>query len=189
MKPENTLIHILGFSGVGKYTIAKILHKKTGMKIVDNHLINNPIFGVIDLLNGGKLPSNVWDQTRKIRHAILETIETISPAHYSFIFTNILYKDDEPDQRALESIIDLTVKRKATYVPVRLHCDVEENAKRIVQPTRADRLKPINKDRTYHDHQLIEVNHPNVLNLDVTNLSAEQSADIILQHAIQCQTS
>lgn len=44
MKHPITL-YLIGFAGTGKYTIAKEL-VKFGYKVIDNHLINNPIFSL-----------------------------------------------------------------------------------------------------------------------------------------------
>ncbi|MFN8911956.1 MAG: hypothetical protein ACK5V4_04210, partial [Alphaproteobacteria bacterium] len=67
MKLNNTIIYLLGFAGVGKLTIAKELAKITGAKVVDNHLINNPVFHILD--NDGIIPllDAVWAKTRAIR--------------------------------------------------------------------------------------------------------------------------
>ncbi|WP_157202903.1 hypothetical protein [Calidithermus chliarophilus] len=39
MTLEDTLTCLLGFAGVGKYTVAKELHRLTGARIVDNPYI------------------------------------------------------------------------------------------------------------------------------------------------------
>jgi shikimate kinase len=46
---ENTIIALIGFAGMGKYTIGPELGQRTGAKLIDNHhLINNPIFQVVN---------------------------------------------------------------------------------------------------------------------------------------------
>lgn len=45
---KNTIIYLLGFPGTGKYTIAKEICKQADFKLVDNHLINNPLFTLIE---------------------------------------------------------------------------------------------------------------------------------------------
>jgi hypothetical protein len=44
---KNCIIHLIGFAGVGKLTIAREIVSKTNAKLVDNHLINNPILSII----------------------------------------------------------------------------------------------------------------------------------------------
>jgi len=38
---KNTFILLIGFAGTGKYTIGRELCRRTGAKLIDNHLINN----------------------------------------------------------------------------------------------------------------------------------------------------
>jgi shikimate kinase len=40
---RNTMIYLIGFAGAGKFTIAKEICKSAEARLVDNHLINNPI--------------------------------------------------------------------------------------------------------------------------------------------------
>ena len=44
---ENTIIHLIGPPGVGKYTIASQIAGRMGARLVDNHAIANVIFNVI----------------------------------------------------------------------------------------------------------------------------------------------
>lgn len=185
MKLENTIIHLIGFAGVGKYTIAKLLAAETQAKLVDNHLLNNPVFTVIDLKGGGKLDEEVWEQTRRIRHVVMDTIRTISPKEYSFIFTNCLFEHDPADHKVIKEMQDLATTRNGQYVPVRLHCSPEENILRKSNEQRRERMKPTNTDsviRHQTDYEIVKIYHDNVLDLDVTDLSAQQAAEQIMQH-------
>ena len=42
LKLENTIVALIGYAGTGKYTIGRELSERTGAKLIDNHLINNP---------------------------------------------------------------------------------------------------------------------------------------------------
>lgn len=185
MKLENTIIHLIGFAGVGKYTIAQLLAADTGAKLVDNHLLNNPVFTVIDLKNGGKLDEEVWEQTRKIRHVVMDTIRTISPKEYSFIFTNCLFDHDPEDHFVITEMQELAKARNGHYIPVRLHCSTDENMRRKSNEQRCERMKPTNIDnvaRHHAEYEVVKIYHENVLDLDVTELSAQQAAEHIMQH-------
>jgi len=50
------IIYLIGNPGCGKYTIAQEICKH-GFTLCDNHLINNPIFS---LLNYNKIPDYEW---------------------------------------------------------------------------------------------------------------------------------
>ncbi|MGI8919344.1 MAG: hypothetical protein ACR2H6_12160 [Pyrinomonadaceae bacterium] len=47
-KLDNTMIVLIGFAGTGKYTIGRELCELTGAKLIDSHLINNPVFKVVN---------------------------------------------------------------------------------------------------------------------------------------------
>ena len=65
------IIYLIGRSGSGKYTIAKYF-EKYGFKIVDNHLINNPIFSLLDLDSVTPIPDFAWETISRIRASIFD---------------------------------------------------------------------------------------------------------------------
>jgi hypothetical protein len=75
---ENTLFYLIGFAGVSKYTVAKALAALTGARVVDNHTINNPIFGLIEQEGVKPLPPEIFDP----KHPNTLTLDTTtrSPA-------------------------------------------------------------------------------------------------------------
>ena len=64
---QNTIIYLIGFAGTGKYTIAKEICRLTNARLVDNHLINNPVFSLIRADGKTLLPESVWEKTWAIR--------------------------------------------------------------------------------------------------------------------------
>ncbi len=183
---NNTIIYLLGFPGTGKYTIAKEICAQTGAKLLDNHLINNPLFSLIEKDRIAPLPERIWDNVAQIWDAVLDTMIHISPAHYSFVLTNALTDEGEIDRSWFNRVQNGAVERGATFIPVRLKCSIEENERRIVQPNRAERLKeidPTSPKRNAENHTVLTTDHPHLFNLDVTNLTAEKAAQTILNHA------
>ncbi|MCE2992890.1 MAG: hypothetical protein ACK5WS_07430 [Alphaproteobacteria bacterium] len=178
MKLNNTIIYLLGFAGVGKLTIAKELAKITGAKVVDNHLINNPVFHILD--NDGIIPllDAVWAKTRAIRSIVIEAIQELSPSHLSFIFTNELF-EKESHHQLFQGISDLANARNAKFLCVRLLCDKDEIARRIESPTRREMLKAINPSMAkekFDKYKIIEPMAQHVHSLDITKLSANEAA-------------
>lgn len=49
VKLKNTIIYLIGFSGVGKYTIAKELAKLDEFRILHSQLIKGQVFNVLDI--------------------------------------------------------------------------------------------------------------------------------------------
>lgn len=183
---KNVIVYLLGFPGTGKYTIAKEICKQASyFKLVDNHLINNPIFSLIDHDGVTPLPERVWINAQSIRDAVLDTMIHISPLDFSFVMTNMLLDGDVRDHALYAQIEAMVNARGALLVPVRLACSVQEMERRIVQKNRIERLKKIDPDapsRYVHTETILQVDHPNVLDLDVSNLSPSESAATILSY-------
>ena len=187
---RNTMIYLIGFAGTGKFTIAKEICKSTEARLVDNHLINNPIFSLIRIDGKTPFPESVWEKTWAIRHIVLDAIKNISPQDFSFIFTNELVDGYEDDRKLYAEVLELAAARNSTLVPVRLLIDENELCRRIVSENRNERLKDTNSENARNKHrtnQLISISHKNLLDLDVTNLSATKAAEEIIRHAQACE--
>lgn len=183
MEFKNCIIHLIGFAGVGKLTIAKEIVAQSNFKLVDNHLINNPIFSVVEADGLTPLPKTVWEKTRIIRETVFDAILNISPPHFNFVLTNELVEDREGDLVIYKKVEELAHKRGSLFLPIRLVCDEEELCKRVVSEDRKLGFKEIDVDAAHQKSQTFEVlnpNHPNVFTLDVTSLSADNAAVIIL---------
>lgn len=183
---HNTIIYLIGFAGTGKYTIAKEICRLTNARLVDNHLINNPVFSLIRADGKTPFPESVWEKTWAIRHIVLNVIKDISPAEFSFVFTNELFDDDLYSQKLFSEIVELATNRMSKLIPVLLMCDEEELCNRIQSPERATRLKDTNADngrKKIHSQKILRIKHPNLLDLNVTNLSALHAAEIIIANA------
>ncbi len=87
---KNTIIYLIGFPGVGKLTTARILCQKTGAKLVDNHMINNPVFSIIGADGVTPIPEAAWIRVRQIRDVVFDTMVNVSPPEFSFVLTNVL---------------------------------------------------------------------------------------------------
>ncbi|MBY0291774.1 MAG: GNAT family N-acetyltransferase [Alphaproteobacteria bacterium] len=169
-------IYLIGFSGTGKYTIAKEI-VKADYKIVDNHLINNSIFSLLDLDGITPIPEEAWVPVRKIRKIILDFIS--SDAKSNYIFTNELFEADN-DWRVFCQVKETAEKRGSLFVPVKLIISPEERKRRITNPERGLRYKSTNPAEIHKKKGLIKIGHPHLLEVDVTDLSARDAAEKIL---------
>ena len=179
---DNTLIVLVGFAGTGKYTIGRLLSERTGAKLVDNHLINNPVFTVVNADGVTPLPAPVWDKVGAVRRIVYETIRDISPPGLSFIFTLEMRQSDPAAHRAFRDLEELAAARGGLLIPIRLLCDVEELCRRVVDPARARRLKdisPANARRKCAEHTVLHPEHENVRTMDVTAKTPGESADAV----------
>src|SRR5688500_20035448 len=112
MKLRNTIIYLIGIPAVGKYTTARELSRLTGARVVDNQLINNPVFSVIgyDGTDAFPFPREAWAQIEKIRSAVINVIRDLCPPDASFVFTNVLDAKG-PDDMALFRRIERLAKQ------------------------------------------------------------------------------
>lgn len=176
---------LIGFPGTGKLTIAKRLSPLISAKIIDNHWVNNPVLGVLDHDLTKPLPEAIWEQTGRVRQAVLDTIVAFSTPSANFIFTHAGIQGDERSHRTFRQIAEAAEGRGALLVPVRLLCEAEELARRVAIPERRERLKSVNAEASLERSRTLQVldpEHANTLNLDVTSLSAEEGADAIHRH-------
>ncbi|HLL72945.1 MAG TPA: hypothetical protein VK363_15995 [Pyrinomonadaceae bacterium] len=180
---DNTFIVLIGFAGTGKYTIGRALAERTGARLIDNHLINNPIFKVVNVDGVTPLPSGVWGKVSEIRRLVYEAIREISPPNLSFIFTLELRESEPNAHRAVHDLQELAAARESLLVPVRLLCDVDELCRRVADPARVAQLKEISPElarKKMAEHTVLNPQHENTRDLDVTAKSPAESADAIL---------
>jgi len=168
-------LYLIGFAGSGKYTIAKEIAKIADYKIVDNHLINNPIFSLLDLSDDKPIPMVAWMAICAIRKAVLHFV-SIDYEH-NYVFTNELLKHDVT---TYEQVQDCAKMRESLFVSVKLVISPEEHRKRIVNIGRKERFKSTNIAEIESGKELIDIDHRNALTLDITHLTAEQAAREIL---------
>lgn len=187
-----SIVHLVGYPGVGKYTVAKELVRLADSPanrfiLIDNHLTANVVFSVlpVDGSGGEPLPRSVWDRVDDVRAVLRRTIREQSPPEWSFVFTNVVLDGDPVDARTIGFVRELAAARGSRYVPVRLHCGLEEHLRRVVDPGRADRGKWQNADAVaayVTSAPLIELDDPLLLDLDVTDRSAAETAQLVLAH-------
>jgi hypothetical protein len=183
---------LIGFAGCGKLTIARAVQMRCDCILVDNHFINNVIFALIDPDGKTKLPDQVWENVRRVRAAVLDTIREVAKPGRTFIFTNELLEGEERDRQLFLEIAELACHRGALFLPVRLTISPIELARRVVAPGRAERLKEIDPQVALSKAREREVLRPqgfSFLEIDVTTTTAEEVAEGILAGLRKMQTA
>ncbi|MFN7038502.1 MAG: hypothetical protein ACK4OM_02905 [Alphaproteobacteria bacterium] len=176
---KTIVIYITARPGTGKYTIAKALAKDYGFRICDNQLINNPILELLNYDGFTEVPEFAWVSIRKIRSAVWEFIA--NEKNNSYILTNNLF-EYEGDRKLYEQVKQIALGRGSLFIPVRLTITEEEHLKRVTQPERRKRWKSIDPKEVYNEMPLLQIHDPELLNLEVTNLSPEEAAEQIVEH-------
>jgi hypothetical protein len=181
---DNTLVLLIGFAGTGKYTIGRELCRRTGAKLVDNHLIANPVFTVLDGDGIAPLPREVWAKLKEIRRIVYDSIRELSPPNLGFVLTMELRENNPGEHSAIDDLEKLAAARQSLFVPIRLVCDVEELCRRVAEPMRRARLKMIsveNARRKSAEDAVLNPKHANVRTIDVTAKSPSEAADAIMR--------
>jgi predicted kinase len=175
---------LVGFPGVGKLTIARILARMTGAVVVDNHWINDPILKLVTNESSVAVPDAVWPQIAKVREAVLETITTLGSQGASYIFTYAGSDEDPADRAAFEDYHTVARRRGARFIAVRLLCGEQELVRRIQSVERRGRklTDPGEAIENVRAFTPLNPRTSETLSLDVTNLSAEGAASAIATH-------
>ena len=188
---KNTIIYLIGIPAVGKYTTARAIARRTGAKVVDNHLINNPIFSVAHVDGTSRFPFPVegWRYTGRIRRTVLTFIRDLGHPDDSFIFTNVMGEDEI---RGFQQIERLAKRRKVLFVPVWLKCKPAELRRRKDTPQRRRMMKEVELSNIRfwtREFRELDVLHPNRLVIDNTDLKPAHTAKLILDHTEYCRRS
>lgn len=173
------ILYLIGKPGTGKYTISLEL-SKAGYLVCDNQLINAPIFTVFGYDSfSTKFPRYGWTCIGKIREAVFDFI--ISEKYKNYVLTNVLCETQE-DHDTYTKVEQMAFKRSSLFIPVKLILSEEENLRRVTMASRKERQKTTNP-KDILSLSLINITHPNLLELDVTHLLARDAAQVILKHA------
>ncbi len=132
-----------------------------------------------------RIPQAVWDQIHIIRSAVLDSIKTVAPHDNNYVLTNVLAADDDVNLKIYKDVEEVAKKRNALFLPVVLHCSAEELKRRVVSLDRAKLHKLVNPDildEHMKSYDLIKLNHPNALSLDITDILPKDVAKQILEH-------
>lgn len=186
--PDPTIYLLYGYPGTGKLTVAnQLVSTLNGQgrttRLVDNHTINDPVFRVVDADGKTPLGPVVWGQIGKVREAVLEVMEQVSPFDWSFVFTNVLL-DDPEDLAWMERYADLAAKRDSRFLLVKLTIDQAENERRIAIPERRERLKMTSIDGLREMRESHRLPHPGeheLLEINVTEISPWDAVALICE--------
>ena len=187
MKLRNTIIYLIGIPAVGKYTIGKELARLTGARLVDNQLINYPIYSVVgyDGTDAFPFPRGASRHIEAIHRAVLAVIRDHCPPDASFVFTNVLDANAPGDRAWFRRIERVARHRQAKFVPVWLTSDAATLRRRKDAPERRARLKDVDLTTIpwwLEKFEVLKVAHPNALTLDTARSTPQQIAKLILEH-------
>lgn len=187
MAPPLPIIHINGFPGTGKLTIAKHLTKLLSpipAKLVHNHLLINPADAILHRTQPG-----YQTLRRAIRSAIFSSLINERATYTSaYIFTDF-QTTDEVGSAVCAEFKNMSEARGGKFIPVVLACDEDENLRRLVAEDRKIHLKLVDSElvRKFRSGAGVHrfVGYENALELDVSHMSAEDAAQSLFQHILK----
>ena len=170
------IIHINGYPGVGKLTIAKILAEKLGARLLDNHSVYNVALALTEFKS-----SEYYETIRAVREIAYKRVLEVPP-DIPVILTNAHSSKTSWGNECWDAAIDLARSRGASLLIVVLECSLEENARRIQGLDREVKRKPRDPAMfrgNAEGRPLLDRGGDHLLRLDVTELEAEESASRI----------
>lgn len=187
-KIKNTLIYLIGFPATGKLTIAKSIVRKAGATLIDNHLINNPIFQIVRKSGGEAIPDAAWGKADEIRKIVFDTMVELAAREQNFVLTNQLV-DHKGDRQLFDLVKTTANRREAKFVPVGIWCPKEVSLKRVSNQDREGNRKltdPSRLEEIMNQWDELPVSHQNFIRLDTSTKSPDECANQIIEYAESC---
>lgn len=174
---------IFGPQAVGKMTVGQELSKRTGLKLLHNHMtieLLEPFFG---------FSSEMWRLSDLFREEIFKSF--VKTDHYGLIFTFVWDFNSRQDWKKVDQICRFFRSHGVDVYWVELEADVQERLRRNQTPNRlyhkptkrnmkqseADLLQSMTKFRMNSKEG--EIQQPHYQKINNTHLSASEVAGII----------
>lgn len=181
------IIHLLGWPGVGKLTVAREMRIQAAplgvaLVVVDNHLTSVPILDVVEADGAGHLPDGTWDHVARIREVVYDAIESLARSETSFVFTNVLVESDLRSAIVVDRLLRLAEVRQTAYAPVLLECRPDEHRVRSSSPARLEKRKWIDAAEILRFAETESLYLPGgTTTVDTTGIEAGEAADLVLE--------
>ena len=174
---------LLGFPGTGKYTVARAIVEQLAARgepaaLLDNHATANLIWSLVP--SERRWDPDVMAKLAELRKVLWDAAAELTSPDHSLILTN--YLPPGRPRTVLDRHRELAKQLGLPLVAAVLHCDPEEVIKRIPNADRAARMKLVDPERarTLMSSTLILPTWPELVDLDITDLSPEEAATRVI---------
>lgn len=167
------IIVLNGYPGVGKLTIGREFISMISGRLLDIHSVYNVGFALTEF----KSPEfmETVEKIEAIAHDLIRAL----PPEVPVVLTTVLAGTSDWGDAEWQRIVQLGRERPPLLV-AHIHCDLEENIRRIEAPGRGAKRKPRDGDMARRNHAgaqpLAGMDEANLLRLDVTGLSPTDAA-------------
>jgi hypothetical protein len=171
------VLHINGWPGSGKRTIGAIVAAQIGGRLLDNHAMLNPAEALFERQD--PLHASLYNAVRVVT---LDHAAWLAPG-VSIVLTDPL-SDDEADTNRFDDFRRLAARRSAQLMAVVLGIAPEENIRRLLTPGRSEHRKLMRPEvlrQMRERYRLLRPAEVEVLDLDITHLTADEAAAQILE--------
>lgn len=178
------LLFIFGAQAVGKMTVGQAISRITPMKLFHNHMTIEPVIALFGAYNGAV--------TERLRQVVFE--EFLKTDNYGLIFTFLWGFDSPADWEYVERLSKMYRDAGAEVDYVELICPQEVRLERNRTENRL-REKASKRDVAVSEQRILslenrfrcvsepgEIPYERYLQLDNTDLSPEEAAEIIVRH-------
>ncbi|TVY75382.1 hypothetical protein Focb16_v005198 [Fusarium oxysporum f. sp. cubense] len=181
------IIHINGFPGQGKLTIARKLIellKPYNGKLVHNHLLIDPVGAILPRSSPDYQPLR-----RAVRSVIFDALAVSQDTMESIVVFTDFQSNDGIGRGVMTEYCDMAARRGCTFVPITITCSKEENLRRLASSERVLHEKLTDTVLVAHlrDNDVVHQwpDDPFHMELDVTKLQADAAARVIHEHVLR----
>ena len=172
----SVIIHLNGWPGSGKLTVAREVARTLNARLLDNHTLHDVAGRLCD-----RDTYEYWElyyQVRAVAYARLRAL----PPHEVVVMTNALTHESDREREAWAAVKVMAAGRDVPLVAVTLHCSLDENVRRIASEGRRHRklTDPVPLIEWRSTLTLLTDDSVRSLTIDNTNRSPAQVADEIV---------
>ena len=170
------VVHINGWPGVGKLTIARLLAGTLDARLLDNHTLINPAEALFARTDPAYYPFRA-----DIRALAFARAARLPPGT-SVVLTDAIAQEEPRHHAMFADCVALADSLGAGLVSIVLDCEPAENGRRLLDPSRLalrklDSLEILSGIR--RDATLLRPEGVPRIDLDVTHLAAAEAARLI----------
>ena len=177
------IIHLNGWPGSGKLTVARAVARQLDARLLDNHTLHDVAARLCD-----RHTTEYWELYFQVRDIAFRRIRAL-PLREVIVMTNALTLEVDHERQVWGAVKALAFERGVPVVAVTLQCSLEENVRRIASEGRRDRklTDPAPLIEWRSTLTLLTDGTVPSLAIDNTNHGPDQAADEIVAFARRIQ--